>query len=78
MKKYELVVQDIVSKICQNSISHKLPAERELSEIYGLSRFTIRKALAKLEAIGMVKSKGVWLLRQHFSHWYTTGVQLHY
>lgn len=57
MKKYELVVQDIVSKICQNSISHKLPAERELSEIYGLSRFTIRKALAKLEAIGMVTSK---------------------
>ena len=57
MKKYELVVQDIVSKICQNSINHKLPAERELSEIYGLSRFTIRKALAKLEAIGMVKSK---------------------
>ncbi|MFM2606933.1 GntR family transcriptional regulator [Vibrio chagasii] len=57
MKKYELVVQDIVSKICQNSINHKLPAERELSEIYGLSRFTIRKALAKLEAIGMVTSK---------------------
>jgi DNA-binding GntR family transcriptional regulator len=57
MKKYELVVQDIVSKICQNSIKHKLPSERDLSEIYGLSRFTIRKALAKLEAIGIVNAK---------------------
>lgn len=57
MKKYELVVQDIISKICQNSISHKLPPERDLSELYGLSRFTIRKALAKLEAIGIVKAK---------------------
>lgn len=57
MKKYKLVVQDIISKICQNSISHKLPSERDLSEIYGLSRFTIRKALAKLEAIGIVKAK---------------------
>ena len=57
MKKYELVVQDIISKICQNSISYKLPPERDLSELYGLSRFTIRKALAKLEAIGIVKAK---------------------
>ncbi|MUK25052.1 GntR family transcriptional regulator [Aliivibrio fischeri] len=57
MKKYELVVQDIISKICQHSINHKLPPERDLSEIYGLSRFTIRKALAKLEAIGIVKAK---------------------
>ncbi|WP_117232698.1 GntR family transcriptional regulator [Vibrio maerlii] len=57
MKKYEILVQDIVSKICQNVIDHKLPSERELAEKYDLSRFSVRKAMAKLEAIGMVKSK---------------------
>ncbi len=57
MKKFEELVQDIVSKICQNMISTKLPSERELAEKYELSRFSVRKALAKLEAIGMVKSK---------------------
>ena len=57
MKKYESVVQDIISKICQNNINHKLPSERDLSKTYELSRFTIRKALAKLEAIGMINAK---------------------
>ncbi|GAM64070.1 transcriptional regulator [Vibrio ishigakensis] len=57
MKKYEVLVQDIVSKICQNIITDKLPSERELVEKYQLSRFSVRKALSKLEAIGMVTSK---------------------
>ncbi|OAJ93852.1 GntR family transcriptional regulator [Vibrio bivalvicida] len=57
MKKYEDLVQDIVSKVCQGVISVKLPSERDLAEKYELSRFSVRKALAKLEAIGIVKSK---------------------
>ncbi|MFT7559981.1 MAG: DNA-binding GntR family transcriptional regulator [Flavobacteriales bacterium] len=57
MKKYEVVVQDIISKICQNTIAYKLPSERNLTEKYKLSRFTIRKALAKLEAIGVITAK---------------------
>ena len=57
MKKYELIVQDIISKICQNIITLKLPSERELAEAYSVSRFTIRKALEKLEAIGIVTIK---------------------
>ncbi|GAM58669.1 transcriptional regulator, gntR family [Vibrio ishigakensis] len=57
MKKYEVLVQDIVSKICQNIITDKLPSERELVEKYQISRFSVRKALSKLEAIGMVTSK---------------------
>ncbi|AIW14546.1 GntR family transcriptional regulator [Vibrio tubiashii] len=57
MKKYEELVQDIVSKVCQGVISVKLPSERELADKYELSRFSVRKALAKLEAIGIVKSK---------------------
>lgn len=57
MKKYEELVQDIISKICQNVIDVKLPSERELAEKYDISRFSVRKAMAKLEAIGIVKSK---------------------
>ncbi|WP_036817071.1 FadR/GntR family transcriptional regulator, partial [Photobacterium sanctipauli] len=57
MKKYDFVVQDILSKIYQNKISVKLPAERDLAESYAVSRFTIRKALSKLEAIGVVTAK---------------------
>lgn len=57
MKKYEELVQDIVSKVCQGVIAVKLPSERELAEKYELSRFSVRKALSKLEAIGIVKSK---------------------
>lgn len=57
MKKYEELVQDIISKICQNVIDVKLPSERELAEKYDISRFSVRKALSKLEAIGIVKSK---------------------
>lgn len=57
MKKYEELVQDIISKICQGVITVKLLSERELAEKYELSRFSVRKALAKLEAIGVIKSK---------------------
>ncbi|OXX66757.1 winged helix-turn-helix domain-containing protein, partial [Vibrio sp. V20_P4S3T152] len=57
MKKYQELVQDIISKICQNIIDVKLPSERELAEKYDISRFSVRKAMSKLEAIGMVKSK---------------------
>ncbi|MBF4360098.1 GntR family transcriptional regulator, partial [Vibrio anguillarum] len=56
MKKYQELVQDIISKICQNIIDVKLPSERELAEKYDISRFSVRKAMSKLEAIGMVKS----------------------
>ncbi|MCC2521381.1 GntR family transcriptional regulator [Vibrio coralliilyticus] len=57
MKKYEFVVQDIISKISQKLISDKLPTERELSESYNVSRFTIRKALEKLQSIGIIYIK---------------------
>ncbi len=57
MKKHEELVQDLISKICNNVITYKLPSERELVDKYQLSRFSVRKALSKLEAIGIVKPK---------------------
>jgi DNA-binding GntR family transcriptional regulator len=47
MKKSEFVTQDLLSKVYQRSgkTLNKLPPERQLAEIYGVSRFTIRQAL---------------------------------
>ena len=57
LKKNDELTQDLISKICQGIITDKLLSERELSEKYKISRFSVRKSLAKLEAIGVVKSK---------------------
>lgn len=57
MKKYEELVLDIISKICQGMITERLLSERELAEKYSISRFSVRKALAKLKAIGVIQSK---------------------
>ena len=57
MKKREFIAQDLLSKIYQHRDSplEKLPPERRLAEEYGVSRFTLRKALEKLVAIGAVR-----------------------
>lgn len=57
MKKYEELALDIISKICQGMITEKLLPERELAEKYNISRFSVRKALSKLKAIGVIQSK---------------------
>lgn len=56
MKKREFVTQDLLSKIYQqhDPARRKLPPERQLAEEYGVSRFTIRRALEKLVSIGVV------------------------
>ena len=57
MKKREFITQDLLSKIYQAASEplQKLPAERELAEEYGVSRYTIREALKKLVSIGIVR-----------------------
>ncbi|MCI4238489.1 GntR family transcriptional regulator [Dickeya dianthicola] len=62
MKKKDFIAQDLLSKIYQHAASlpgkqmpEKLPPERTLAEEYGVSRFTIRKALEKLASIGAVR-----------------------
>lgn len=69
MKKKEFVTQDLLSKIYQQHSEgpRKLPPERQLAEEYGVSRFTIRKALEKLASIGVVRivqGSGIWINEQ--------------
>ncbi|CFQ57964.1 GntR family transcriptional regulator [Yersinia frederiksenii] len=66
MKKKEFIAQDLLSKMYQygENLPEKLPPERQLAEEYGVSRFTIRKALEKLAAIGavhMVQGAGIFI-----------------
>ena len=56
MKKKEFIAQNLLTKIYQNKYKdYKLPTERELAEIYNVSRHTIREALKKLNNIGIIQ-----------------------
>lgn len=61
MPVYQQIVSDMISRISQEewTVGDKLPSENELSEEYDASRVTIRQALAKLEADGLIdKQRG--------------------
>lgn len=56
-KKTEFIANDLMSKIFQQKFwNNKLPTQRDLACAYGVSRFTIQKALKRLEAIGLIES----------------------
>lgn len=56
LKKSEFIVQDLLSKIYQESfINGKLPSQRELAKIYEVSRYTIQSVVKILEDIGIVE-----------------------
>ncbi len=61
MPVYQQIANDIISRISQDEwiIGGKLPSESEISAEYGASRVTVRHALAKLEADGLItKQRG--------------------
>lgn len=61
MPVYQQIANDMISRISQEEwiIGGKLPSESELSAEYGASRVTVRQALAKLEADGLIdKQRG--------------------
>lgn len=50
------ILDDLCSKIYSHAFSDdKLPTQRELSEFYGCSRFTIQQVLKQLEILGLVE-----------------------
>lgn len=61
MPVYQQIANDLLLRISQEewNIGDKIPSESELSEEYAASRVTVRQALAKLEADGLIdKQRG--------------------
>lgn len=56
MKKREFIIQDLLSKIYQEQFAtNKLPDQRTLAQVYGVSRFTVQQAIKSLAEIGVVR-----------------------
>jgi len=69
MKKYQqlfkLIEQDILSE--KYSVGEFLPSENELTQIYKVSRDTVRKALEQLQKEGLIqkfKGQGSKIVKQ--------------
>ncbi len=79
-KKTEFIVTDLISKIFQRkTIMDKLPSQRELAEIYHVSRFTIQKVLGRLQSIGLILyDTGRWYLYQQKGTGASYGLQFPY
>ena len=71
-KKTEFIVTDLISKIFQRkTIMDKLPSQRELAEIYHVSRFTIQKVLGRLQSIGLIymtQGDGTYIDKKALGH----------
>src|SRR5665647_1450203 len=59
VRTYELVLQNIEAQIVSGALraGERLPPERELAELLGVSRPAVREALRVLEAQGVVRSQ---------------------
>lgn len=70
MTVYKAIAEDIERKIREGAYQpgDKLPSERALSEIYRVSRMTVRHSLAELERLGAVlkeQGRGTFVSRPH-------------
>lgn len=56
---YKQLVHDLTDKIQSGDLAEgiKLPSEQEISELYGVSRITVRTALKELASEGLIISK---------------------
>lgn len=59
VRAYELVLDQIETQIRQGGLRRgdRLPGERQLSELLGVSRPSVREALRALEALGIVSAR---------------------
>ena len=58
-KSYHYLVEQIQQRILDNELKFgdKLPPEREMSEIYNISRNSVREALRTLEVVGLIECR---------------------
>ena len=58
-RKAERIVPAIVNYICTSGMTagSKLPSEKELSEILGVGRRSLREAMISLQTVGLIQSK---------------------
>ena len=79
MKKYQEIYHDLKEKIRINvyPAESSLPTEKELQDMYGVSRDTVRKALALLTERGMiqkVQGRGSLVLKQELLNFPVSGL----
>lgn len=79
MKKYQEIYHDLKEKIRTNlyPAETSLPTEQQLQEIYGVSRDTVRKALAMLTEGGViqkVQGRGSMVLKQEILNFPVSGL----
>lgn len=58
-KSYHYLVEQIQQRIMSNELKFgdKLPPEREMSELYNISRNSVREALRTLEVVGLIECR---------------------
>ena len=76
--QYQRIKQNIMSKVISGEYAagERIPSERELCEIFSLSRTTIRRAIDELVAEGIlfrVPAKGTYVAHNHSPNKYKTG-----
>ncbi|HFI0214563.1 TPA: trehalose operon repressor [Streptococcus suis] len=79
MKKYQEIYNDLKEKIRTNiyPAERSLPTEQQLQEMYGVSRDTVRKALAMLTEGGLiqkVQGRGSMVLKQEILNFPVSGL----
>lgn len=65
--KYLLLAAQLQEKISNGTFLNKLPTEQELTQLYSVSRQTVRQALDKLVELGIIEKRqgsGSWILKQ--------------
>lgn len=66
--KYLRLAAELQAEISSGTFAERLPTEQELAEAYGVSRQTVRQALERLVANGLIEKRqgsGSRILRQH-------------
>lgn len=52
---WQQVLEDIKRRLASGEIRDRFPTDRELVEIYGVSRHTVREAVRRLHALGVIE-----------------------